>query len=369
MKKFLISIGLVLAVIVAGIGSYFISYFMNKPPEPEPPKEKIFKIYYLDEASNEKSKLTYYTKKIDTTTDITTQTNELISILKRGHDNGYSPFPAYADVNSVELVENTLKVDLNDNFFVLQSDSYKLKDIAIDCVVNTLIQINGIHNVEIIRNGEKVEKFGSRNLQEYLKDNIESYEVISHSEDKLASYLIKIPYKNKNKKQVFESLPTTWAAKEVTVKNESTTPTESIITYLVEGKSTVRTPAMPKSYEEVYKITEEGLFIDDVKFLSKNLYVGNTWEVENFKPLLNSTGKTGTYKATFKVIDVVCKEEKENFIKEYEIEITVPDLVTKTSATYVENLTFREGQGIYKRNIIDPTSTIHTRLDVNVLED
>ena len=369
MKKFIIAILLILVLVGAGAGSYYISYNANKPEEPEPEPEKVFAIYYLDEITESASKLTYYTKKIDTTTDLVTQTTELVNIMQRGHANGYSPFPAYADVISVELVEYTLRINLNEQFFLLQPVSDKLKDIALDCLVNTLIQIDGIHNVEILREGNKIEKFGSKNLEDYLTDTTDAYEISSHKDDALPVYLTRIPYKNKDEKQTFVSLPTTWAAKEVTVKSENSTDEEYSITYSVVGKSTVKTPAMPKSYEETWKIKSDGLYIDEIKYLDKNSYVGNTWDVTNFKPLLNATGsKITEYNATFKIVDVAYKEIDGKYIKEYEISVTVPDLVTKTKATYVENIVLREGQGIYKRNIIDPTSTIHTRLDVDVKE-
>ncbi len=334
MKKFIIAMLLILVLVGAGISSYFVSYSFNKPEEPKPEPEKVFAIYYLDDIAEEKTKLTYYTKKIDVTTDIVTQATELFAILQRGHANGYSPFPSYSEVKSIELVENTLRIDLNEQFFLLQPDSDKMKDIAIDCIVNTLLQMDGIHNVEILKNGEKIETFGTKNLAECLTNNKELYEISAHKDDIIPDYLVRIPYKNKDQKQIFTSLPTTWAAKEVSVKSENKAEDSYNIKYDISGKSTVRIPVMPKSYEETWEVKVDGLYIDGVKYLDKNLYSGNSWEITNFKPLLNASySKIKEYPATVKVVDVQYSEEDKKIIKEYEITITVPELKTKTGAT------------------------------------
>ena len=364
MKKFLIVVMLIIILAGAGAGSYYISYNINKPEEKPKAKEKIFAIYYLDEAKDKKSTLTYYTKNMNTTVDIVTQTTELCNILKRGHANGYTPFPAYSEIRSIDLLENTLTIDLSEQFYVLQPDSNKLKDIAIDCIINTLTQIDGVHNVRLLREGAVVEKFGTKDCTEPITNNLAAYEAETHKDEKIASYLLKIPYQGKTA-QIFISSPTTWAAKEVTVKSQNKDKTTT--TYSVAGKSTVYTPVMPRAYTEVWSVKKDGLYIDNVKYLDKNSYAGNAWQVKNFKPLLNALyTSVKEYPANFVISDVIYKEEKGKIVKEYNIAVTVPTLKTMTGATYIENITFREGQGIYKRNIIDPTSSIHSRLDVQV---
>lgn len=369
MKKLAIIITAILLVIAGGIGSFYVSYIVNKPAKKPEPKEKIYKVYYLDSVDGEKPKLTYYTKKLETATDKVEQMTKLLEISMRGHDNGYSPFPSYAKMLSVTLEGNTAVLNVNEQFILLQPEVDKLKEVAVDCIVNTLTQVKNVHNVRIRINGvDTAEKMGAVDLANPVVKSLEKYEIAQTEEGKVPEYLTKIPYADKDKVQYFTSLPTSFAAKEVKVSSVSSQDAELNIKYAVSGKSTVKVPAMPKKYEEVCKVTADGLFIDGVKFLDKSLYVGSTWDVTNFKPLIKPTDKQATYAANFKIQDVFYKQENGKIYKEYEVVVTVPELKTKTQTTYVENIIFRVGEGIYKRNIIDPSSTVHTRLDVYVID-
>ena len=369
MKKFFIAILLIIILVVLGVGSFGLTYKYKLALKlKEEPKEVIHKIYYASDFNKEPVSLTYYTKKMDNTKSQQEQAKDLLQALQRGHENGHSPIPVLTMVNNVTYNPEgkVLTVDFNDAFEVMQPKIDKVKKVNLDCIINTLLQIKKVDKVAITIGGKEKEKLLDVIDSKKLTGNIKNYQIDEMHEDKVPEHLKKILYKDKEKPLKFKSSPTTWGAKVMTVKNLEETENEIKVSYLVNSKSRDRYIVLPRKYEQEWKATKDGLYINDVKILDKELYVGNSWQVDSYIPLLNSSRKTKTYPANIEVKEILYKEENSKIIKEYRINVEIPQMLTKNKTKYYETIFFRDGVGIYKKELINPNSTSFSKLEYEV---
>ncbi len=367
MKKIIQGVLLILLLVVLGVGSFYATYKIKIAAKlKEEPKEVVHKIYYADDLNKSPVILTYYTKKFDNSLSQEEQAKQLLNALLRGHENGYSPMSVYTKVNNVTYNKDKkeLTVDFNDEFEVMQPRIEKMKKVSIDCIVNTLTQIKKVDTVKILIDGKTKTKFGdSIDISKPLISNIKQYEIREMQEEKIAKHIKSLLYTNKEENLEYTSKPTSWGAKVMKVKEVLDKDTEQEVVYSVVGKSKDKKIVIPQKYEQTYKANKDGLFINDVKVLPRDLYAGNKWQIDNYIPLLNSTKKVSTYPANCEVKEVNYIEEDGKIIKEYKVTVEIPTMKTRNKTKYTETVCFREGVGIYKKEVTDPNSTSFVTLE------
>lgn len=371
MKKFFITILLILLLGALGTGSFYITYkYRLEQKLSEEPKEVVHKIYYASDFNKEPVSLTYYTKKMDNTKTQEEQAKELLTALQRGHENGHSPIPTLSSVNNIVYnPENKeLTVDFSGAFEVMQPKIDKVKKVNLDCIVNTLTQIKKVNKIKITVDGKEKENLLGLKNNVSLVENIKKYEVVEMQEGKAPDYLKNLIYQDKTNKLEVESLPTTWGAKTMAVTNVKDTEDSLVVNYSVNSKSRDRYIVLPRKYEQEWKVTKDGLYINGVKILDKELYVGNTWQVDNYIPLLNSSKSIKSYPANVEVKEISYKEEDSKIIKEYRIQVEIEQMLTKSKTKYIETIYFRDGVGIYKKELINPNATSFSKLEYKVKE-
>lgn len=370
MKKFIQGVSLILLLVILGIGSFYATYKIKLAIKlEEEPKEAIHKIYYAEDLNKSPVSLTYYTKKFDNSLSQEEQAKQLLNALLRGHENGYSPMSVYTKVNNVSYNKDKkeITVDFNEEFEVMQPKIKEMQKVSIDCIVNTLTQIKKVDNVKILIAGKAKSDFGMGiDLSKPLISNIKQYEISEMHEEEVAKHIKNLLYKDKEEDLEYTSKPTTWGAKVMTVKEVLETENEEEVIYSVVSKSKDKKIVLPKKYEQSYKAKKDGLYINDVKVLDRNAYAGNKWTVEQYIPLLNSNKKISTYPAELEVKEVSFIEEEGKIIKEYKVTCEIPTMKTKSKTKYTETMYFREGVGIYKKEVTDPNSYSFTNLEYEI---
>lgn len=372
MKKFLTIILLIAILIALGIGSFYLTYNYKLALKlNEEPKEVVHKIYYANDFNKSPVSLTYYTKKMDNTKSQEEQAKELVKALERGHENGHSPIPILSTLNNVVYNPEgkVLTIDFNEAFEVMQPKIEKVKKVNLDCIVNTLVQIKKVDQVKITINGEEKENLLDLENTNNLVGNIKKYTIDEMQEGKAPEHLKKLMYVNKENGIEYKSSPTSWGAKVVKVKSVNETEDELSVNYLVNGKSRDRYIVLPRKYEQSWKVTKDGLYINDVKILDKELYIGNSWQVDNYIPLLNSSRSQKTYPANVEVKEILYKEIDSKIVKEYRVQVEIEQMLTKNKTKYYETVFFREGVGIYKKELINPNVTSFSKLEYEVKEN
>ncbi len=65
---------------------------------------------------------------------------------------------------------------------------------------------------------------------------------------------------------------------------------------------------------------------------------------------------------------ILYEEIDGKIMKEYRVNIELPDMVTRSKTKYFETVFFREDVGMFKKELINPNSTSYTKLEYEVVK-
>lgn len=183
MKKYLKWIIIIVITLLIGLMIYsfsrntttyeeFVEYTPGEEISDEQLNKTYISLYYID---SETCTIIKESRLIDSKLLITTPEKTLLEELLKGSsfDTHTSPIPQGTTMNSITIDKNVAIIDFSKEFIENGPKDSETEQKCIDCIVNTLTQLNEINGIKILINGEEnVTSNSGLNLSDvFLRNN------------------------------------------------------------------------------------------------------------------------------------------------------------------------------------------------------
>ena len=167
MKKIIVIVLVILFLLICGILIFNTNVEVEYVPETEIAdvdlRKTMITLYF---ANAENKELQKETRLIDSKDLLLDPYTELINMLIEGPESNFltKTLPEGTKLLSCELVGNCLNVNLSKEFIENASQDENDRRNYIDCIVNTLTELNEVGSVKILIEGEETEGFADSEL-------------------------------------------------------------------------------------------------------------------------------------------------------------------------------------------------------------
>ena len=167
MKKWIVIILVILAVLICGILLFNTNVEVEYVPETEIEEVDLRKTMitlYFQNAENKE--LQKESRLIDSKDLLMDPYAELLNMLIEGPESDFlqKTIPEGTKLLGVELVGNCLKVNFSKEFIENSSEDEKDKRNCVNSIVNTVTELNEVNSVKILINGEESAGFAEIGL-------------------------------------------------------------------------------------------------------------------------------------------------------------------------------------------------------------
>lgn len=165
--------------------------------------------------------------------------------------------------------------------------------------------------------------------------------------------LLKYMYTKKSKDLTYEGGPSHWGSRTKKVDSIVDSFDSKLVTFKVTDNSDLKGEDPPKTWNEIWKLNEGGIYIDEVLAIKLPLELNNEWNISNYVPIVRSDEK---YNAKIKVTDISNSiNELGSTVQNITTVLTIDDLKMEYNGKYTETTVYETGIGIKSKTVTEPS--------------